>query len=149
MKEKSIKRFWSKVEKTDTCWLWTGYKHNQGYGIVRLNGNIVRAHRVSYFLEHGIIPEGLHICHHCDNPSCVNPSHLFAGTHKDNMQDKVNKGRCNAVYGEKHHKASLTEEQVLEIRAIKNINQTEIAKLYGIHFNVVSSIILRKSWRHI
>ena len=96
-------RFWSKVNKTDGCWLWTGYRFHAGYGgfhesqpkrTVRL------AHRVAWELTNGLIPDGLHVCHTCDNRSCVRPDHLFLGTNADNVADKVAKGR--QAKGEAH-----------------------------------------------
>lgn len=87
-------RFWEKVEKTDGCWLWTASLTNKGYGEFRLNEpSPILAHRVAYELAHGPIPPGLFVCHHCDNPPCVRPDHLFLGTQKDNAQDMVRKGR--------------------------------------------------------
>ena len=89
-------RFWSKVQKTDGCWLWTGSRNRTwAYGRFRSGPGrrSVLAHRFAWELVHGPIPGGLFVCHHCDNPSCVNPEHLFLGTHTDNMRDMVNKGR--------------------------------------------------------
>ena len=88
-----MERFWSKVKKTPECWLWTAYRDNKGYGEFGLDRKVHKAHRVAYLLTYGAIPEGAHILHSCDNPQCVNPKHLRAGTRKDNMQDKVQRGR--------------------------------------------------------
>lgn len=85
-------RFWSKVEKTDTCWIWTAAKIN-GYGVFWHSGKNMKAHRLSYEAAFSPIPIGLYVLHHCDVPSCVNPAHLFLGTQRDNIQDMDSKGR--------------------------------------------------------
>jgi len=92
MIEDSIaKRFWSYVDITDTCWNWTGYK-KRGYGSIRVNGKFIGAHRLSFYIHNGVFPN---VCRHtCDNPKCVNPAHLLDGTHKDNHQDCVLRGRA-------------------------------------------------------
>ncbi len=92
-KEAILKRFFSKVEKTDDCWLWIGGRGKKGYGFFKVAGTQKLAHRVSYELFIGNIPEGLMVCHTCDNPPCIKPEHLFAGTAIDNAQDKKRKGR--------------------------------------------------------
>lgn len=86
-------RFWKKVHKTDSCWLWTGAKFKSGYGQIDDKGKTLRAHRVSYELRYGVTPGDFHVLHSCDNPPCVNPSHLFLGTVKDNMRDCISKNR--------------------------------------------------------
>jgi HNH endonuclease len=89
-------RFWEKVEKTDSCWRWTANKNNKGYGMIYW-GKYARkcvAHRVSWELHYGVVPEGYEVTHKCDNPECTRPDHLVARTHRDNMLDKLYKGRA-------------------------------------------------------
>lgn len=86
-------RFWAKVRKGDDCWVWRGGRRFNGYGIIMRGNRFEAAHRVSWELAHGLIPSGLLVCHHCDNPPCVRPDHLFIGDHKANSADMVAKGR--------------------------------------------------------
>lgn len=87
-------RFWERVQKTDDCWLWTGSTDKDGYGWFWVDGKTATAHRFSYALHNdGAIPDGLYVCHSCDNPPCVNPDHLWLGTNQDNMDDCARKGR--------------------------------------------------------
>jgi len=100
-----IKRFWEKVEKTDNCWLWKAFKNKRGYGKIGVGSGVsANATRVSWVMHHGEIPEGMFICHKCDNPSCINPDHLFLGTRQDNVNDMMLKKRSrhfqkNNYYG--------------------------------------------------
>lgn len=92
-----IARFWSKVDKSGECWVWLGGKNRNGYGVFRYggkaDGRMVDAHRFSYEITYGVIPAGAFICHHCDNPPCARPDHLFKGSLSDNVLDSARKGR--------------------------------------------------------
>jgi len=164
-----IARFKRKVLQlaASECWTWQGTKDPDGYGSVSLiiNGKEchIRAHRIAYYLAHGIDPLDLIVCHSCDNPPCVNPDHLWLGTSKDNTQDAVRKGRNmrgDSHYfrtrpecvpkGETHYRAKLRAEQVLEIRATAtHFSRNEIAKRYGVSKRMIQFIVQRKSWKHI
>jgi hypothetical protein len=131
------------------CWLWTGTTHKSGYGSIYMNGKNVRAHRAAYLLHIGKIPSGINVLHRCDVPSCVNPKHLFLGTHTDNMQDKVEKGRCNALIGIENPRAKISERDVIEIRRRHGERQTSLAKEFNVSQSSISNILNRDSWRHI
>lgn len=143
-------RFWGKVNKTNGCWNWLTYKDRDGYGEFQLEKKKSKAHRASWQIHFGKIPEGLCVLHKCDNPPCVNPSHLFLGTPADNNKDRSLKGR--SAKGEKMASAKLTENKVLNIRkmyAAGNIKQKTLARLFDINFRTISQIINRKLWNHI
>ena len=141
-------RFWSKVDKggPDECWLWQAATDGWGYGRSSVRGKTKLAHRVSYELEKGPIPEGLCVCHSCDVPPCVNPQHLFVGTQQDNITDRYKKGR--SASGEKHGRAKLTDFEVRLIRA-SDKPQRELAVDFGVGQQQVSHIKNHKRWTHI
>lgn len=149
--------FYSKVypEPNTGCWLWGGAVNICGYGIFKyqvLPFKTKLAHRASYLLHYGDFDyNNLQVLHKCDNPACVNPEHLFLGTHQDNMNDRKIKNRTNRIAhkGSNCGASSLTENDVREIRSMTNINQYEIAKKYGVTQPTISCIIKRKTWRHI
>lgn len=161
-------RFWEKVKKTDGCWEWTGYRIPFGHGRMgiggRGNGGIL-THRLSWELHYGAIPDGLEVCHKCDNPPCVRPDHLFLGTHADNMHDMAVKGRSprgdqsgqhthpeNRPRGEYNGTSKLTNEQVIEIRrcyAIGGISHSQLARTYHVNQSTICRLLTRKKWQHI
>lgn len=147
-------RFRSKFDRggPDECWNWKAGKAGNGYGSLRIgtfkNPSKIYAHRLAWELENGPIPEGLCVCHRCDNPACVNPAHLFVATHTENMNDRNSKGHL--PYGELQGASKLKTEQVLEIRRIQHDRSiTDIAKLFGVSLAQVSRIIKRQRWNHI
>lgn len=147
---KNLERFRDKFvpEPNSGCWLWCGSTTDTGYGRVKVNGKIQRAHRVSYELHNGLIPEGLNVCHTCDTPLCVNPDHLFLGTQQDNITDMIQKGRAVYVKGASNGRSKLTEEQVWEVYHAEG-TQVEIAAQYEVTQQLVSLIKRKKNWRHI
>ena len=119
----------------------------------RTNGTrrSVSAHRVSYELYHGEIPAGMEVCHTCDNPCCVNPEHLFAGTRQDNIDDRERKGRNNPPKGEKYAKAKLTEADVLTIREkrLQGVSFGKLAKEYGVCKKTIQDAVSGKHWSYL
>lgn len=143
-------RFWSKVDKSRECWIWTGACRPTGYGNFKIASWQTRsAHRVSWELHNGPIPDGMCVLHHCDVPACVRPDHLFLGTNKDNTQDMMCKGRRPDIVGERSGAAKLNEAEVRQIRSIEGHTNQAIADRFAIAQSTVSNIINRKSWRHI
>ena len=144
-------RFWEKVTKTDTCWLWNGAMQPNGYGqfgaqVIGMSSSAL-AHRVSYYLANSSLPPDLCVLHTCDNRRCVNPAHLVLGTTQENTDDMLCKGR-DKVKGELHKNHKLTEAQVTVIRADTRL-QRIIAKEYGVSQALVSALKNNKRWRHL
>lgn len=155
--EKDISRFWAKVDRKSPvlCWEWTAFRNGGGYGrfVVRAP-SAFRAHRIAWVIANGSIPEGLCVCHRCDNPPCVNPAHLFLAAQARNIKDMVHKGRRRgpSVLEEEYPNAKLTAMQVREIRtryASGGITQRELAAEYKVDRTNVQHVIHRRTWRHL
>ena len=145
--------FWYYVEKksVDECWLWKGALQSRGYGIFTSQGQREYAHRFSFMLHHHrLIPEGLYVCHHCDNKKCVNPKHLFLGTPQDNSNDMVAKERQSR--GSQKPRAKLTEIDVLEMRRLYHTGSftyEQLSQLFGVSNSHAWSCVNRRFWKHI
>lgn len=147
-------RFWKKVaiNRDGGCWGWDGAFDSKGYGQIWSGKRLLLAHRASWELHNGEIPTGLLVLHKCDNTACVRPDHLFLGTQMDNLTDCRNKGRMVVARGERAAHTKLTAEQVLQIRAMHvpgKVGFKRIAKLFGVKWQSVQAVILRKAWAHI
>lgn len=162
---RDLDRFWSYVEKTDTCWEWKSTIIH-GYGQMWFQGKQHRAHRLSYQFAYGDIPTDMFVCHACDNRRCVRPDHLWLGTTDDNMADMVAKGRskkgetnpshiAGGAYqrGERNGRSKLTPDQVLEIRRrgtpYTRTICSELATEYGVSHTAIRYILKGRNWKHI
>lgn len=141
-------RFFSKFKQTEGCWNWEGCL-SSGYGVIGSGGNRMKAHRVSWEIHNGKIPKQKCVCHKCDNPKCVNPDHLFLGTHQKNMDDMISKGRANKAHGEDVGLSKLT---VIEVVAIKRLRERKVkVKDLSFAFNTsdstIKNILYGRTWR--
>lgn len=139
--------------RPEECWEWQGMRTATGYGIVARpgkHGRTITAHRYSYELHIGPIPEGMLVCHKCDNPPCCNPNHLFIGTIAENQQDMAEKGRSR--YGENHWRHKLTTQDVKAIRELyadAGWPMRQLANHFGVSESAIFKTIKRKSWKHV
>lgn len=156
-------RFWSKVDVRgpDECWEWkAGRFSGKGYGMFWVDGKNIGAHVFSFMINYGTATGGLYVCHRCDNPPCVNPSHLFLGTPKDNAEDMVAKGRQNNTRppgshyqrGEDVHGSKLTWEKVREIRrlyqkGVRGLSSTALGMQYGVEHRAILDIVHNITWK--
>jgi hypothetical protein len=148
-------RFWAKVRyvgDASSCWEWTAALNEMGYGVIGIGGRgtgNVRAHRLSYEMHVGPIPEGMFVCHRCDNPKCVRPSHLFLGTVVDNNADMVAKGR--ELHGERGPAAKLVEAQVIEARRRRLLGEScrSIGRALGVCHQTISLLTRGMRWKRV
>ena len=136
------------VDVQTQCWEWQGCKDELGYGQWRWRSKNWPAHRISMLID-GNDPQGYQVNHHCDNPSCVNPQHLYLGTQEENMRDMVQRGRQKCIRGTKHHNSKLSEQDVLDIRADTISSLRVLSAQYKVSMTIISLIRRRKSWTHI
>lgn len=142
--------FWSYVTKTATCWVWRGCRNKDGYGRIRWQGRTQSAHRISWMITHGRkLIDGEQVLHHCDNPPCVNPNHLWVGTISQNMLDAFKKARKHNN-GEWNPHATLTALQTQQIRAQFQtglFKRASLARQYGVNWSTIDRIIKGVAWR--
>lgn len=133
------------------CWIWKWRLNKDGYGMMNWNNKNTFAHRVSYEINNDICPGNLSVCHHCDNPSCVNPSHLFLGTQKDNVQDMMSKSRNRPLQGSNHPNSKINEETAqLIFKQLKDgLSPTLIAKKLSVSRDIVYSLKYGVGWKHL
>lgn len=149
--EKTGARFQNSYSLGSSCWIWKGRKRKTGYGRFFTKGREVLAHRVAYLIAFGRDPGAMHVCHRCDNPSCVRPDHLFLGTTQDNSRDRLIKGRSHrwdgSRLGEGNPRAKLTKETVALIRANSSISNYALGRQFGVTEATIRDIKTLRSWR--
>lgn len=139
----------TRINEETRCWEWVGARNakgDEGYGTIWIDGAPRFAHRVSYTKHKGPIPDGMLVCHKCDNRRCINPEHLFLGSHADNMADMVSKGRAPRLRGEANGYSKLTAEAVADIRSALGVSQSALAARYGVSQPTISLVKSGKTW---
>jgi len=147
----NMKRFWKRVDTTGDCWNWQGFKNADGYGLLRFNGGKHLAHRLAFLFAFGTVPDGACVLHHCDNPSCCKPGHLWLGNQEDNARDAIQKGRFSHAsrnVGERNGLAKLTKEDIKMIRARYSQGelQHKLGEEYGVSQSAISLVVNGRRW---
>ena len=149
-----IERFAARLPRnldSESCWLWQGSKVPKGYGVIshvrRGKSRTVRAHRVSWELHMGPIPEGMYVCHKCDTPACVNPEHLFLGTHRDNMKDMKNKHRSTKSKSRTGTRLTIEiAEEIRKVHTTSKVSQRQLASIFKVSTATINDVLLNKRW---
>lgn len=153
MNDSDISKFWSRVRRgePDSCWLWTAGATSDGYGEIRLGGKLRYAHRTSWEIQNGPIPDGLFVLHKCDTPRCVNPSHLFLGTRLDNFDDMRAKGRASGPKGTANPSSKLTPAAVLDIRRrfASGESRASLAASFSVAWHSINKALNGERWKHV
>ena len=140
-------RFFSRFKKTENgCWQWNAHADKDGYGVMSSHGKNIRAHRFSYEHHIGAIPQGMSVCHKCDNPGCVNPEHLFIGSAKDNAQDALTKKRH--YIGDKNGRSKITEDHAKFIKS-SSMSGPELAEMFNVNRSTINNIRRGVTWKHL
>lgn len=146
-------RFWEKVNRRgpNECWPWLACSQKEGYGVISYQGKTQRAHRIAFMLHHGPIPDGMFVCHACDNPSCVNPAHLWLGRNEENVQDMLDKGRNAVMSGSQSGSAKLSEIDIPLIKLLRaeGLSHRKIAGIYGVRHQTIACVLHGKTWSHV
>ena len=157
----TMRRFWAKIDSSGDCWLWTGGQRGNGYGCFKVNGKVLSAHRASWAIEHGEVPTDKLVLHKCNNRSCVNPKHLYIGTHKDNVADAIREGthyqlkatdiRQGKNKGVKNGSSKLDNIKVRDIRRLRKegLGCRELGRLYTVDHSIISEVVNHKIWKHV
>jgi HNH endonuclease len=149
----TVAEFWERVRKTETCWIWTDRMAAGGYGSFSFHGKQWRTHRFSWTMHFGEIPQGLKVCHRCDNPLCIRPDHLFVGTQRENVEDAFRKGRLKPYrrrVGVNHHMAKLTAEDVVAMRELRNatgVSYQRIARRFKVSTMTAYRAVVGQAWK--
>ena len=141
----------SNLKKTEWCWEWIGYKDKDGYGRMKFFKKFVHSTKMMWYLIYDAIPENVCVCHKCDNPSCMNPDHLFLGSVRENTLDAFGKGRRQGRKGSENNFVKLKEDEVKEIKKMlkDKISQKKIGELFGVSRGAISDISINRNWKHV
>jgi len=148
--DKVVRRFWKFTDRRgdNECWIWNGVVNWLGYGRLLVEYKSTQAHRISWAIHHGEIPDGLHVLHTCNNRQCVNPAHLFLGTQSENTAQAYHDGNLHSMKGEAHPRAKLTNEKVIQIRNSSD-TAAQLAQQYGVNKATIRDILSGRRWKHI